>query len=290
MISFICCTINLTDAKNLEDNIKNTIGDIPFEFIAFDNRETHYGLCKVYNICAERAKYDYLCFLHEDLKINTLDWGQGIINKLSEEDCGVIGFAGSVLKINTSSGWHVGKRWERSNYIQHFKREKREARKFYVNPNNGDYSQVITLDGLAQFVRKDVWQEFRYDDVTFKGFHCYDLDFSIAVSQKYKNYVCNVITIEHFSEGHYSAEWVLESERLYDKWSTIYPVAYCDDSITPHIIKKLTDTTERNMLKMKVKKRVCGYNEIFNYIGKRPLSHKRWNLILKKMKYDLLKK
>ena len=103
MLSIITCSIKPEQLKAFKKNIEDTIG-IPFELIAFDNRVHQYGLCKVYNECARQAKYDFLCFAHEDISFQTYDWGKIIISELSKPDCGVIGFAGASHKSLTISG------------------------------------------------------------------------------------------------------------------------------------------------------------------------------------------
>ena len=80
MYSIICCSVNPEEAAALERNIADTIG-MPFEFIPFDNREKGYGLCKVYNLCAERARYDFLCIVHEDVRFLTKDWGRLVVSQ-----------------------------------------------------------------------------------------------------------------------------------------------------------------------------------------------------------------
>ncbi|MFI3306312.1 MAG: glycosyltransferase [Rikenellaceae bacterium] len=234
MITFICCSIKPTMADVLRQNIEMTLGDMPFELIAFDNRETKYGICKVYNLCAERAKYDYLCFLHEDVQFNTTDWGRFIINKLSDKGCGLIGFAGSQYKYSLliSPGWGA---WTdissllRDNLIQHFKAGRNDNTVHaYRNPDKVDFAQVVTLDGLCIFVRKNVWEECKFDEVTFPGFHYYDVDFSIATAINYTNYVCNIIEIEHFSEGSPSKEWEDAAVVGQKKWESKFPLMTAD--------------------------------------------------------------
>lgn len=222
MITFICCSIRPDMAAALNKNIGDTVG-VPYEFIAFDNREHGYGICKVYNECARRAKYDCLCFLHEDVQFNTKKWGEGLINKLNEEDCGVIGFAGSIIKFDMPSGWGCGiEGASRINLMQH--KKKRGIYREYLNPNNDDYSQVVTLDGLCLFARKSVWQESPFDEVGVTGFHCYDIDFAMSVALKHKNYVCQTIEVEHFSEGSFNDQWVLATREMYKKWHKKLPI------------------------------------------------------------------
>src|SRR5690606_35926929 len=49
--------------------------------------------------------------------------------------------------------------------------------------------------------------EFPFDEA-IKGFHGYDIDFSLGIRQKYTVAVCHNILMEHFSEGRFSFEWL----------------------------------------------------------------------------------
>ena len=66
MISLIVCSANSSMLEEFKDNVRLTIG-VEYELIIFDNRIKRYGLCRVYNECAEKAKYDFLLFVHEDM-------------------------------------------------------------------------------------------------------------------------------------------------------------------------------------------------------------------------------
>ncbi|MCP9610625.1 glycosyltransferase [Coprobacter tertius] len=221
MITIITCSIHPEKKVALEQNIASTIG-IPYEFIGFDNRETAYGITKVYNQCASEARYDYLCFVHEDIQFDTQNWGKIIIGKLQEKDCGVIGFAGSAVKPRAISGWGSIPEYTRFHYIQHQKGKKPYVCKKGADEN--EFSQVIVLDGMCLFSTKKVWQDCRFDETTFPGFHLYDLDFSLQVALKYKNYVCNSVMIEHFSDGAYNPGWLKGTLDFHEKWGNILPV------------------------------------------------------------------
>ncbi len=67
MISIIICSVNQNYLKDVAENISNSIG-VEYELLVWDNREAKKGLCEVYNMMAAKARYDYLCFLHEDIK------------------------------------------------------------------------------------------------------------------------------------------------------------------------------------------------------------------------------
>ncbi len=287
MISFICCSIRPEDAEALQNNIAQTIGEgVLYELIIHDNRGLDYGLCKVYNLCAERAQYDNLCFLHEDVRFYSDNWGNTIISKLSEDTCGVIGFAGSTIKIDAPSGWGIDKQHSRCNYYQHFKRADKKPTLKYYNPNHEKFAQVITLDGMALFVPRKVWSEVRFDDVTFTNFHCYDIDFTLAVSMNYCNYVCYTLEIIHLSEGNYSEMWISETEKMYEKWRLVLPVACCDGVINKRALNSLKRKAFRRAIKAKIANGEFSYSDIFKQIAKHPFSLSTWGLILKKRKYN----
>lgn len=222
MFSIIVCSIKPSQAATLEQNIASTIG-LPFEFIAFDNRGTGKGICAVYNECAQRAKYDLLCFIHEDVAFHTKGWGHILADKLSEPDCGVIGFAGGATKFPYPYGWCSLHEFSRMNYIQNIGNGKPPI--ITQSKCKDDFSKVVTLDGLCQFVRRDVWERCRYDEATFPLFHSYDTDFSTSVFVSGQtNYVCNRVLIEHFSLGNFDRIW-LESEKVYlKKWGAHLPL------------------------------------------------------------------
>ena len=210
MFSIICCSVRPDSAEALKQNIKATIGNCDYETIFIDNRG------------AEAAKYDYLCFVHEDIEFLTPAWGEIIAAKLREEDCGVIGFAGSIIRTNHPIGWRMGIDDMRAHYVQHSRKKIHTVHT--NNSKNEDYSAVVTLDGMCLIVRRDVWEQNRFDEELLVGFHGYDIDFSLSVSRNYKNWVCNVVEMAHFSEGAYSNDWARTMVELNQKWQKHLPM------------------------------------------------------------------
>ena len=184
MISMIVCSVDPAKLEKFCENVLMTVG-CPCEFVVHDNRETGYGITHVYNLCAAKAKGEYLCFAHEDIFFRTPNWGERIVSLLQKPTTGVVGFAGSMAKLATFSGWGSLKQYTRYNYIQRFRDG--SIKYFITNPDKVPASPVIVLDGMCLFMRRNVWAEFRFDEDTFRGFHLYDLDSSMAVGQKYTN-------------------------------------------------------------------------------------------------------
>ena len=220
MISIIVCSINPAKAEAFRTNVLETIG-LPCEFIIYDNREAGDSITHVYNHCAEKAKGEYLCFAHEDIFFRTPNWGERIVSLLQKPTTGVVGFAGSMAKLATYSGWGSMRRYTRYNYVQRFRNG--SIKFFIANPDKIPASPVIVLDGMCLFMRREVWDEIRFDEVTFQGFHLYDLDISMAVGQKYVNYVTNDVLLEHFSEGSYDQSWLDDTARFHRKWADRLP-------------------------------------------------------------------
>lgn len=218
MISVITCSVNPLRVAELEKNIRATIGDMPYEIIAFDNRGKNLPIAHVYNECAAKAKYPCLLFIHEDAGFVDKDWAPKIIAKLAEPDCGVIGFAGSQLMLNAPGGWNVMPKWNFMNLRENDK-------DLVVNVDSSKpFRQVVALDGFAMFVRRDVWSKHPFDESLLTGFHCYDVDFSLIVGSEFKNYVCCNVKPYHLSAGHFGEDWARNSWKLYsEKWRAMLP-------------------------------------------------------------------
>ena len=223
MYSIIVCSIRLQEAEGLRKNIEKTIGDdVPFEFIAYDNRGTGKGICQVYNECASMAKYDYLCFIHEDVEFMTDGWGKMISEKLSEDSCGVVGFVGSAMKAKARTGWNSTKNY---GVRRHFIQGGGDDMMYKDNPYGQRFSQVVTLDGFCLFTTRKVWERIRFDDKMLKGFHCYDVDFTIAAADSgLRNWVCNCVMVKHSSAGNIDRKWFSDNEKLHDKWKSRLPL------------------------------------------------------------------
>lgn len=243
MLSIIICSISPERLQSVRKNIEETIG-VEHEFIVIDNREKKWPIAKAYNYAARGAKCPYLFFVHEDVKFHSIGWGSFIESKLQEPDCGVIGFTGSKVMYRCYSGWGQSYKWVCSYLYQ-----STDGLTFF-NVHNAylehEFEEVVALDGLGMFVRKEVWASYPFDEELLTGFHCYDVDFSlqIAASKRYKNYVScsNKVLIEHFSLGNRNTAWYEDTIRLFkSKWSYILPLKVSGCVVTPKEEKKMEE-------------------------------------------------
>src|SRR5438477_1059436 len=98
MISIAICSVNSYYLSQIKENISNSIG-VEYELLVWDNKGINKGLCEVYNMLAAKARFEYICFLHEDILFQTEKWGSKLIDIFDErQDIGVIGLAGNKYK------------------------------------------------------------------------------------------------------------------------------------------------------------------------------------------------
>ncbi len=226
MISLIVCSKHQDIDEKLKNNIKETIG-VEYELVVIDNSNNSYSIFEAYNEGIKRAKFDYLCFMHEDIWYHSPEWGEKVINHLSDKETGLIGLAGSFYLNEIPGPWFKSKPYVK-NLVQ------KHQHKNSVNYTLDKNYQVLCLDGFWICSRKDVFEKITFDTLTFDGFHCYDLDICLqAFNAGYKSYVISDILVEHYSTGSLNLQWIDSSIKLYKKWESIMPA-----TVSPQIKKR----------------------------------------------------
>lgn len=220
MISIIICSVNDEFARQVSGNIEKTIG-VAYEIIVYNNSRDVKGICQVYNECALKAKYELLCFVHEDVLFQSQDWGKKIMEYFSTDpELGLIGVAGSKYKSKTVSGWYTGIREFDCCNIYHLEGGNEKHRIYFTPDENKNEHDVVTLDGVFICCRRNVWEEVKFNGDILKGFHLYDLDFSLRASRRYRVMVTFEISLIHIVKGnHYGNAWLRET-LLWHKWGS----------------------------------------------------------------------
>jgi GT2 family glycosyltransferase len=156
---------------------------------------------------------------------HTKNWGQILIWLFeNNKDIGLVGSAGATYKTKLPSGWSSTRSSEvvKLNMIQQLLSG--DKVKYYSLNASLPFEQVVTLDGCFLCTRKEVTDSIKFDEETFKGYHCYDVDYALQVNLKYKVVVSNEILIEHLSEGTFKGEWLKEVYILAKKWNKYLPI------------------------------------------------------------------
>lgn len=279
MISIIISSVEKHLLDDVSANIEQTIG-VPFEILAFDNRNGEKGICEIYNIGASSAKYDMLCFMHEDVAIKTENWGVVVLNTFKQmPEIGLLGLAGSKYKTLAPSGFYCHDEMLRVNIIQKFKYRVEDNRISAHNPDHEKITEVVSVDGAWFCCPKTVALNYPFDEGLFKGFHCYDIDFSLGVRGAHKVAVTFEILLAHFSEGNYDRQWVLQTLIMQDKWRSKLPI-----SLLP-LSQKAILKYEKNAFRFFLERMsASGFSkmEMSNVLWKSKIHVKfGWNLLLK---------
>lgn len=225
MISLIICSREEKLLIQVRETIAKTIG-LPHEIIAIDNSAGKHSIFEAYNQGIALSKYDVLCFMHEDISFDTPNWGQVVLDTFAAHPkLGLLGVAGSTYKPLVPSGWSHGLATQRTTFmhlVQHYKQGGSEL--FHNNPTGKPFAKVVSVDGVWFCTTKAVVSQIKFDAATFKGFHCYDVDFSLSVGQRFEVGVTFDILIHHFSEGSLNDSWFTETLKLHKKWRATLPI------------------------------------------------------------------
>ncbi len=231
MLSVIVCTQNEKRFEQLSANIKNTIG-VPYEIIKTQPINGG-GICNAYNIGAGLSNHEYLLFIHDDTFFHTNNWGINlIIHFKTLNEVGLIGLAGSVIKHNVLSSWWQpvlnNNQYNRYNYIQSYQFNEKNKEYHYSNPINETASHVVCLDGFFLATTKINWANNRLAENDLNGYHAYDLEYSLRLSENKKNYVIYDILLEHFSEGKIDISWMHSNLKIHKKYKNKFPIILSD--------------------------------------------------------------
>jgi hypothetical protein len=208
MISVIICSSNPVLLEQAKINIEETIG-VPHEIIYEDNRELNTGICSVYNSLALKATFRILCFVHEDVLFTSTNWGNIIINHFANDtQIGLIGLAGCKYKSAFYSGWYShDKKLDCANYVHQYNHG---TERVYLSPaGNRELQEVVCIDGVFMCCKKEVWEKNKFNEKVLRGFHFYDIDFSLRVARENKVMVTYDVSLTHItSGGDYGNKWV----------------------------------------------------------------------------------
>lgn len=241
MISIIISTYRSEYYKKIIDNIKKTIGE-KFEIIPIHNPGI-YSIAKAYNLGAQQAKYPYLVFVHEDVLFQTDNWGAILIKEINnDKNIGLIGVVGTKRIARYSLGWYnpffadqllSGHINQGINSWENFKYDD-------FSPNKKGSDNVISLDGVFLFTKKEIWNLNKFDEKIITNFHGYDLDYSLQIIDKgYKVIVNKNILLYHYSFlGKLDKNWLKANKLVLKKWHNILPRRTNDVKINSRLFLK----------------------------------------------------
>ena len=241
MFSVLICSINKTFLENIKLNIKETIG-CEHEIIVWDNNIDQKPISEVYNHLASKAKYPYWCFVHEDVGFQTQNWSECLLKAFTANlSLGLIGIAGAKYKSRTPSGWSTGiLKYDYCN-IYHLNKAGQKQRLFN-NPTDSQIEEVVNIDGVFMVIRREVWHDAIFNAQLLRGFHLYDIDFSIQVSKKWTSAVIFNIDIVHYTQGgDFGDAWIKYTLIWHKEFRNDLPLSALTDKPPVNIEGKITN-------------------------------------------------
>ncbi len=206
MITVVYCTKE-SKPQHREHIIKTSGIDKTIEVIEIINNGE--GLTRPYNRGLQQAKYDIIVYMHNDVIIETDNWGKKILKHFEENpEYGILGLAGTT-DIPESGKW-----WEDRSKMVGIVNHKHEGKKWeskYSMSRGSELNDVVIVDGLFFAIHKDRIKNTFNEN--FTGFHFYEVDFVFS------NYLKGVkvgvmfdVRVTHLSIGMTNEEW--EKSRL----------------------------------------------------------------------------
>lgn len=241
MISLIICSRRANVTQQLKDNINLTIG-VVYELIVIDNSQNNYSIFSAYNEGVKRAKYPYLCFMHDDIFYYTDNWGEKVLFHFQKQNTGLIGVIGSHYLPNTIAYWHDIIPSYLSGVVPIQDNKKFE----YLDSKKSQESsvEVAIVDGMWFCMPKKAFETIRFDDAEFNGFHMYDMDICMQVMIHWHKQVKVVfdISVGHYTSATTNDVFIENLNVFYKKWQTFLPIhrnIVLDEKLCNYMISRL---------------------------------------------------
>ena len=227
MLSIIVCSQN--DRSLHRDHVAATIG-VDHEYIRLENSYKQYpGIGAAYNDGVRKASGELLVFMHEDAGLSKSGWGNILVRKFDDSRTGVVGVVGAhnLLRDNL--------RWDMSGCVEGriAKGEPENLQSFLYDTQGIDVlreqewelrkvdTAVMVIDGLFFAIPKYLFNNVKFDEQTFDGFHFYDLDICMQVRKARKQVIVTTdLLVAHFSADHdWDSDWEMYGDRFLEKWN-----------------------------------------------------------------------
>lgn len=208
LLSVVMCSARPERYARASAQYRELLKEVPHEIIGIHDA---HSLCEGYNRGLRGSKGELVVFSHDDVQIVSRDFAAKLHASFAQAD--VLGVAGTDLL--------SGPTWQGSGAAH--------THGQIAHPADGDGQWELgvygvrarlapgieALDGVLLAARREVAARLGFDDVTFDGWHFYDLDFSVRAAQTgYRLAVRNDLLLCHDSRGHYDAAWRRYADRF----------------------------------------------------------------------------
>lgn len=224
------------------------------------------SLSQVYNEIINESKHDIVVLLHDDLEMDTKNWGDKIIKHFQKNsEYGILGLAGTKYLDSNAKWWEIG------NTMYGIVNHKHEGKKWtstYSKDLGNKIEDTIIVDGLLiAFDKTKIKHSF---DETIDGFHFYDLGFTLP------NYLDGVkvgvmfdVRVTHLSIGQTNQQWEDNRVKFSEKYKDHLPIDINPKNLSQSFIF-LHD--QNIILEFEKSKKLSNlYNYTYVFLGQRPV-------------------
>jgi len=173
----------------------------------------------------------------------------------NDQSIGLIGIAGTKFRSTYPSAIGQGpglRKFLRGN-IYHWD----EYKDFDVSNQQNELDDVVCIDGVFMFTKKEIFKYCGFDDKLLTHFHGYDIDFSLQVFfQSFRVIVDRGILLAHYSNGNYIGQNTIANRKVGRKWLKKLPVATMDTHLSRMEIRFLDFLNWIYFLKMAFKRKI----------------------------------
>lgn len=212
MISIIFCSIDNHKTKAMENQFLEILKDEPHEIIIIHDAKS---LSEAYNRGLNAAIGDIVILCHDDVEFLDPDhWLTKVKTHLGSYD--LIGLAGTTKLIGPS--WAQAGPPNTFGQVAEVNADAEPYRVLLFNASSIVIPEIQAVDGLFMALNKRIASQLRFDEKTFDGFHCYDIDYSFsAYKSGFKLGVATDIPVLHGSQGKFDDSWKEYALRFNDK-------------------------------------------------------------------------
>jgi len=212
MISVVFCSIDSASTESIERHYRTLLGDEPHEIIAIRDARS---LAEGFNRGLDRSSGNVVIFSHDDIQfLDPAPWRATLKAHLADVD--LVGVAGTSRLVYAS--------WARAGppytFGQVCELDGRVApfRVLICSVPTPLIRCMQAVDGLFMAVRRGVAEQVRFDEQTFDGFHCYDIDFSYSAHLAgFRVAVAADLPVLHRSPGNFDQAWEHYAKRFMEK-------------------------------------------------------------------------
>jgi glycosyltransferase involved in cell wall biosynthesis len=218
MITVVYCT-RKSNPEHQEHLMKTSGLHKNLEIIEIINNGE--DLTKSYNRGLKMAKNDMVVFCHDDITLETNNWGNKLLKLFkSNPEYGIIGVAGTKYLAQSGRWWENPRKMY--GRVQHTN-EGKTWLSSYSDDLGQSVEEVILVDGLFFVVDKTKIKKSFNEDV--KGFHFYDVNFCFEnYLESVKIGVTTIVRVNHMSIGMTNDEWEANREQFASIYSQYLPV------------------------------------------------------------------